>query len=72
MVRHEHGHRTQPSPLRKETLQPQQIESEIIRATNAHEGVLLNLVYDIVPQLLHVHEIVLQPEPPQDMVHYVV
>jgi hypothetical protein len=63
VVKHAHGHRAQPSPLREEHIQPQEQHAEIIRAATSHEGIVLNPVFDTVPQLIPVHEIVLQPQP---------
>ena len=68
VVKHDHGHRAAPSPLREEHIQPQRHQDEIIRALSLHNCIVLNPPIDLVPQTIHVHDIVLQPEPPQEVV----
>ena len=61
VVRHEHGHHAQTSPLREERLKPANLNGEVIRAGHAHEGILIQPVYEGLDYYIPVHDIVLQP-----------
>jgi hypothetical protein len=65
VVKHENVPQGGNSPTKEVSVQAQPLQHDIIRASNEHDCVVLT--HPDVPQPLHVHDIVLQPEPPQEV-----
>jgi hypothetical protein len=68
VVKHDNILKGSHLPIKEVSVQAQPLQQDTIRASNEHDCVVLTHPdAEHVPQPVHVHDIVLQPEPPQEV-----